>query len=369
MYMFTYILLLIFTQVIAENCITPNNETAQCISLFQCPVILNAVQKQEPGASEFYGNSTCGGTVVNPMVCCGTSATFIKPKKIITTRKLARYDRMCGFQHSDEYHHTTNETVLTEFPWFAKIKLKLRNPKNTTEADDASSSFRCSGVLIALQYVVTSASCITDKKYEPELVRLGEYSLLNSTDCMEDSNIYECSSSVQDLGISAVVPHPLYKKTELLFTMNDIGLIRLNKAATVSDYVRPICLPTLNIPKLVADDTLVTIKLPDDDSNIKPKLFRKYVSEDKCRTFSQGISEEFVHDGHLCAAALDGTGSFCDGNNRGSPVMAARKSRGNLKWYVVGVVAGKYANCLLDEVNIYTKVAYYLEWIEDSLQL
>lgn len=133
--------------------------------------------------------------------------------------------------------------------------------------------------------------------------------------------------------------------------------------------MRPICLPSLNVPKLRVNDTLVTIKVPDDDSNIKPKLYRKYVSDEQCRAYSKEISEDYVHDGNLCVAALNDTDGFCDGNNRGSPVMAARKSRGILKWYVVGVVAGKYANCILSDVNIYTKVAYYLEWIEENLKL
>ncbi|KAF2886976.1 hypothetical protein ILUMI_19197, partial [Ignelater luminosus] len=202
-----------------------------------------------------------------------------------------------------------------------------------------------------------------------ELVRLGEYSLLNNTDCIKDSNVYECSNNVQDLGISEITPHPLYKKTEYLFSINDIALVRLNKSVMISDYVRAICLPSLNVPKLTVNDTLVTIKLPDDDSNIKPKLYRKYVNEDDCKDFSKDISEDFVNDGNLCVAELNNTTEFCDGNNRGSPVMVARKTRGNLKWYVVGIVAGKYANCILNEVNIYTKVAHYLEWIEDSLKL
>lgn len=110
--------------------------------------------------------------------------------------------------------------------------------------------------------------------------------------------------------------------------------------------------------------------MPDDDSNIKPKLYRKYVKDDECRIHtSKKVSEDFVHDGHLCAAVLNRTEDFCEGNNRGSPIMASRRSKGMDKWYVVGIVAGKYANCILTDVNIYTKVVYYLEWIEENIKL
>ncbi|KAF2896601.1 hypothetical protein ILUMI_09576, partial [Ignelater luminosus] len=349
------------------NCLTPNNETAQCISVFSCPVLLPAAQTQK----EFYNKSLCGGEAGFPHVCCGTLGTYITQQEIIkapTERKLSKYNQVCGYQHSDDHYHTINDTALTEFPWFAKIKLKPKNPSIVAKTI-YSLGFACSGSLISLQYVITSASCISHRKYEPEIVRLGEYSLLNKTDCMEDSDVYECSSNVQDLGIDQVIPHPQYQELGFFFAINDIGLIRLNKSAEFTDYVRPICVPYPDVPKLTVNDTLITVKLPENYSNVKPRLARQYVQDDECRSYIQEMVKNIDNGGHMCGAAINATSKTCDGNNLGSSVTVSRRSRQGRKWYLVGIVSGRFANCILEDTNIYTKVSHYLDWINENLNL
>lgn len=62
-------------------------------------------------------------------------------------------------------------------------------------------------------------------------VRLGEYHIVNDTDCVSEQNIEECSEPVRDYAINKIIVHPEYSSEQ---QVNDIALLRLNGSVSYS---------------------------------------------------------------------------------------------------------------------------------------
>lgn len=111
-------------------------------------MLLNAINTQK----KFYQNSVCGGTAVDPMVCCGSLSTFVAKQTPTVVSNFLPSRQYCGLQHSDDYFHTVNGTVMSEFPWLAL--LIHYGQKYGTEL------ILCGGSLINTKYVLTTGWCI-----------------------------------------------------------------------------------------------------------------------------------------------------------------------------------------------------------------
>ncbi|KAF2882497.1 hypothetical protein ILUMI_23681 [Ignelater luminosus] len=346
MFLITFSLLFIFAQVRAEDCITPNNESAQCVSLFDCPIFLRAIQTQDKAVLEFYSNSTCGGTAANPKVCCGTSTTFANQDSKVFggASKFSEYETTCGIQNP----------AVSEFPWFAK--LRYQHPIRPF--------YICTGSLITDKYVITAGFCIVT--IVPEAVRLGRYNAFDKTDCTEE----ECNEELQEYGIEAMILHPnygeqyIYNATETLptkrRTINDIGLIRLNATVHFSDYIRPICLPFTGNPKVADGDELIVLKSDQWDFNEKTKLVRQYLNRADCE-YRVGTT----HAGHICSLPAV---ESCQVHNLGGPVMVSRKDKGSTKWYLAAVEPAQFITCYKNETRVYMDMRYYVDWIGKNIK-
>nr|CAD7588733.1 unnamed protein product [Timema genevievae] len=121
----------------------------------------------------------------------------------------------------------------TELPWLAVLSYK----------DD----LRCGGSLINEQFVLTAAHCLVDDDNRPRQLRsvvLGEHNRSSIDDCYEKQGRKICADTPISFLIEDIIVHPEYKPN-----MNnnvakaDIALIKLNKKAKLSAFIRPICLP------------------------------------------------------------------------------------------------------------------------------
>lgn len=61
---------------VGDRCKTPNQDTATCISIYNCETLYNAVTTKDKEQLRFIRESQCGEDDQGPLVCCGTETNF-----------------------------------------------------------------------------------------------------------------------------------------------------------------------------------------------------------------------------------------------------------------------------------------------------
>lgn len=139
---------------------------------------------------------------------------------------------------------------------------------------DGGRYFRGSAVLIHKNYVLTSSYCvngnyIVQSRYSLMSVRLGDWDTSTDIDCNDDKI---CAPPPQDIPIVEMIPHDWFLPNSNSATESDnIALLRLERPATFTNYVRPICLPF---------DSLVANKNFDG----KPMIFAGWGLTETCKS-------------------------------------------------------------------------------------
>ncbi|XP_073960683.1 phenoloxidase-activating enzyme-like isoform X2 [Choristoneura fumiferana] len=149
----------------------------------------------------------------------------------------------CGLANGSSLKKNTSIAEIDEYPWMALIEYKRRT--------DGDIELLCSGILISGRYVLTAAQCFYRKNIvlsTPVNVRLGEYDTKNEgKDCVEVKPGQEiCNDGAISVPIEKVTSYPNYNVSRRSRS-NDIALIKLAKQVQYTDFIRPICLPSLDI--------------------------------------------------------------------------------------------------------------------------
>ncbi|XP_055944058.1 phenoloxidase-activating factor 3-like isoform X3 [Argiope bruennichi] len=176
--------------------------------------------------------------------------------------------------------------------------------------------FHCGGSLITRQYVLTSASCLK----------------MNGSISVGIA-VHNWAWPHQRIAASEVKIHPNYKRKESSY---DVGLIKLSKAVTISERVRPLCLPQ-NVEyerpgrHAIAAGWGETKSAQTDGS--QGSLVNQYLKEIESRIVN-------TNDSIITAVGVNGRG-VCYGDS-GSPLFT-RYADG--KFHVIGVISRGPSNC------------------------
>ncbi|XP_020279868.1 serine protease easter-like [Pseudomyrmex gracilis] len=375
----TFIGLLIF--LLALSTINAQNECldprAVCINIRSCPSILAILRGSRPLSAQTVQtlrNAQCGFENKDPLVCCVNNEQSTVPKASpdadnepappdVTNHPnlhLLNY-RDCGpIVQSKIFIGNGNKTNIFEFPWMALIAYNTgrRNPE-----------FRCGGTIISERYVLTAAHCVTQLPEGVTLigVRVGDHDISKERDCEYDYNGLEtqCAERYQDFTVESFHYHPDYTRTLL---QNDIALIRLNDSIDFRPLsVRPICLPfgpaaTLNYKNAVVTGWGATELGPRSHDLLQARL--PLITQEQCQQAYSGRTQIWYKQ--LCAGGKNNVDS-CAGDS-GGPLQAPGKYGNTVRTVQHGIVSYGVKQCGVSFPGVYTRVAYYMDWILNTMR-
>ncbi|XP_013168734.1 PREDICTED: serine protease easter-like [Papilio xuthus] len=307
----------------------------------------NHISKEQPSINFYeeyndapYTTCTMSTTPPDPQsYCCGVQAT--------------NGDRIVG----------GTATAIDEYPWLVLIEYKMIG-SNQIEVG-------CGGSLISGRYVLTAGHCLVGSDIggrSPVNVRLGEYNLLNTgPDCViTPGGGEDCTDGALVIPIEKIIVHEQYNPNDVN-KHNDIALIKLSTMAPYTDFIRPICLPTLDLSvnaqeglRLFASGWGMTGTLQILNS-IKHEVDLPYRRFDNCQEIYRRRTNKTLTRNQMCAGGEPGKDA-CKGDS-GGPLMY---KNGEL-YEVAAVVSFGPTPCGLDIPSVYTHVYNYLPWIWEQI--
>ncbi|XP_024938860.1 uncharacterized protein LOC107265735 [Cephus cinctus] len=268
-------------------------------------------------------------------------------------------DEQCGISNSDRIIGGKNAS-LGAYPWITRIGYS-KISKMSTEL-----IYRCGGSLINKIYVLTAAHCVANlpASYRVSRIRLGEHNTVTNPDCENDY----CGEAVQDLKPVKIIVHKGYNHVPF---KNDIALIRLEKPAKFSEFVKPICMVRdelllkdfLGQTAEVAGWGIYDINDPRP-STILQTIRLPIVDVERCRKAFKSHAD--VGEEQICVGGVIGQDS-CGGDS-GGPLMKVESVHGPPKYFIIGLVSFGAKHCGESMTPaVYTKMSYYLSWILNNI--
>ncbi|KAB5567392.1 hypothetical protein PHYPO_G00232220 [Pangasianodon hypophthalmus] len=232
-----------------------------------------------------------------------------------------------------------DDVRANSWPW--QISLQYQSSSNFYHT--------CGGTLIANQWVLTAAHCISSLTYR---VYLGKHSLNTAN---------EAGSIV--LGVQKIFVHPQWDSQRI---RNDIALIKLASPVQYSSKITPACLPADGLVLPNGYSCYVTgwgrLWTGGPIADILQQALLPIVSHDICSRSDWWGS--LVTTQMVCAGG-DGQLASCNGDS-GGPLNCQRSDGA---WMVYGVVSfGSSLGCnYYKKPSVFTRVSAYIPWINNVI--
>ncbi|XP_077300206.1 CLIP domain-containing serine protease HP8-like isoform X2 [Arctopsyche grandis] len=363
-----------------------------CLVLNECDEIFSILKESSraflPAIHDILKESHCGFDGFRPKICCPLSSPTSSSTPKVTERPIeqntipgltsennsllppdvTRHPNLnqlpvnCGDDDSDKI--TAGErTSIMEYPWMALIAHSSKN----------GLSFGCGGSIINSRFILTAAHCVTDlRNLILAGVRVGEHSLDTEEDCEGPDYDKLCASPPQDFLIESVFIHPQYNVPRL---QNDIALIKLGPIDFSKNNVIPICLPVseelrnLKLEGLSVKIAGWGITENKTSSNVLLQARVPVMTNPQCAEAYKSLLPVGTTIGYkqICAGGATGSDS-CKGDS-GGPMMFPSNVNNVIKIVQHGIVSYGYTACgTIGIPGVYTRVAYYMDWILDQLK-
>jgi len=284
------------------------------------------------GGRTFFGN--CCNT--GPKCTCGTEGTAGRSSR---NDDIDDPNRIIGGV----------ETGVNQYPWMAGVIRSDRHP--------FSPLLTCGATLVAAEFVITAASCLTDRSGVPILpsevtVVLGEHDTASDT----ETNIRKV------VGVSKIIINPINNPSSYI---GDIAVLKLDEAVDLEVYT-PVCLPELTATWMDGQEALITgwgalritpallvTKLREVAVNIQTQA--------TCAaTHTAGGYPDFVRAGMVCAGETRKKACIYD---EGGPLTTVDGTQHVL----VGTLAGTFNFCTWNGLpSVFTDSVTYRSWLDQT---
>ncbi|KAF6215056.1 hypothetical protein GE061_009805 [Apolygus lucorum] len=259
----------------------------------------------------------------------------------------------CGVPSSNTHSRIVGgvPSVLGAWPWIAVLMFTMNDDLNDRY-------FGGGGTLISLNHVITAAHCV--EKTFPKIlsvVRLGDLDLNTTVDD---------GAAPVEIPVMGFTTHPNYKhETAQVYPHHDISIIKLKHPAVLTNFIKPICLPTL--PELRTDNFerkspfVIGWGQTSSKGSRSSTLLEAQVTVVEHEICKSSYEKMNVHvtRGQICAGG-DSKDS-CTGDS-GGPLMLPQSG----KYYIIGIVSLGLGCADVDYPGLYTKVPDYVDWILDN---
>ncbi|XP_034034844.1 transmembrane protease serine 2 [Thalassophryne amazonica] len=202
----------------------------------------------------------------------------------------------------------------------------------------------CGGSIITLYWIVSAAHCF--KKYNnPEIwrVQAGKLRL---------SEMEHFSGNRVD----KIIIHENFDRNTL---NNDIALLKLAKALTFTEKIKPVCLPNVGVDLSAGKQAWITGWGTIYSSGTKPNTLNQaqvtIYSREECN--KPWVLNGAVTETMICAGKMKGGVDSCQGDSGGPLVVK------DGVWWLAGDTSWGVGCGQRDKPGVYGNVTYFTEWI------
>ncbi|XP_069858055.1 putative serine protease 47 [Dipodomys merriami] len=219
----------------------------------------------------------------------------------------------------------------------------------------------CGAVLLEDRWLASAAHCFLNKSRNPD-----DYRVL-----LGNIQLYQPTQHTQKIAVSQIIPHRAFEKFHPYGS--DIAMVQLQWAVNFTSYVLPVCLPSTDLHLFHQTSCWITGwgKISEDTKLLPPFLLQEgkvaLVENKFCNTlFGQrsGQDNDFVHEEMLCAGDFSTGKSICPVDS-GGPLVCFHSN----VWVLVGLASWGLDCRHPIYPSVFTRVAYFMEWINKVKKL
>ncbi|XP_041785288.1 uncharacterized protein LOC121600615 [Anopheles merus] len=301
-----------------DRCSYSGGVQGVCVAHDRCPSIR---QRMSNGDSIIICS---GGSVV----CCPRTDVTSNPSEI------EREFNECGQRYAQ-----LRKQRQQQWEGFQPLRLRLPHFAEVGWEEGSEIRFQCIAYLISTRAVVTSASCLLSKEFEPTVVRLGNIRSGPQT------------TNIAIIPIGTVEIHPEFNQTTF---ENNIALLKLTLPVQPTVYMFPGCLWQ---NKTYSPVESAIFRGGNGFDPIHPM----YVRDCNVR-FARTFSDPRIT---CMVPGVYGTGEHC--YPTGSPIIFRQNEDNNLfTEYLVNIYS--HGRCNSTSLRIVHRIAMYIDWFKEVLK-
>lgn len=169
--------------------------------------------------------------------------------------------------------------------------------------------------------------------------------------------------------VARIIDHPDYDRFQLT---GDISLLQLAAPVQLTDYIRPICLPSVEDEVLVGTQCTISGWGATQNSGENNDVLRDaevpILSNNQCNNWLQQSQREFdtnfITKENICAGLREGGKDSCQGDSGGP--LACPNTQG--RYSLEGVVSWGFGCADRKSPGVYTRVSEFLPWITEMME-